>query len=154
MRRFRSLRRSVVALLTGPNLWISHINESSLESFGAFFPASLFKQHNRPRRLLKHPSFPDHVPGLLWELRHVVPRQQHLSGPARLLHKWQQHDRKSDLYLNLPGIAKQSYLIRSTVSVHATFHLCACWPHLLSFRDSPSRLGEKDEPSDTNCICF
>lgn len=47
---------------------------------------------------------PDHVPGLLRELRHLVPRQQqHVPGAARVLHEWQQHDRKPDLYLRLPG---------------------------------------------------
>lgn len=47
---------------------------------------------------------PDHVPGLLRELRHLVPRQQqHVPGAARVLHERQQHDRKPDLYLRLPG---------------------------------------------------
>lgn len=59
MGRFRLLRRSVVALLTGPNLWISHINESSLESFGAFFsPCESFQTISSSEAPAETSTFP------------------------------------------------------------------------------------------------
>lgn len=52
--------------------------------------------------------FLDHVPGLRRELRHLVPRQQHFPGPARVLRERQQHHRKPHLYLDLPGNTRQA----------------------------------------------
>ena len=79
-------------------------------------------------RLLKTISFLDHVPGLLGELRHVVPRQQHFTGTARVVHKRQQHDWQSDLYLQLPGSLATILCIISTKkkcqSFHDNFSLC------------------------------
>ena len=106
-------------------------------------------QDNRSSRLLKGPSPPDHVPGLLRELRHVVPRQQHLAGPARLLHKWQQHDRKSDLYLQLPGISKETALF-TEASTYLWFWRASLGPNvhycLVLFRLGVRRVARGGEP--------
>lgn len=115
------------------------------------------KQDNRSIRLLKGPPCLDHVPGLLWELRHVVPRQQHLAGPARLLHKRQQHDRKSDLYLKLPGITDQAHASPTDPamcsSLEASFALNEYYC-LVRFNSGIRRVAWGKKPADTNSICF
>lgn len=154
MRRFRSHRRRVVALLTGPNLWISHINESSLESFGAFFPASLSNniivrgacRNIHLSRIMYQDYSGNYDTSSRGSSTSPVQPDSFTSGSSTI---------GSPISTSSYQVSPNNLLFSDLpVSVHATFHLCACWPHLLSFRDSPSRLEGKDEPSDTNRICF
>lgn len=104
--------------------WISKINDVS--SQWIFFLLVPFYCEDFKKResfqssnsLLKSYFFLDHVPGLLRELRHLVPRQQHLSGPARVFHKRQQHDRQSDLYLSLSGNTKKHRDVATFIHTH------------------------------------